>query len=119
MCCTYEKRPMKIILLTIIIFLIFIAGCNQEGKYREFAECLGEKGITMYGENSCPHCKEQKYLFGDDFKYVPYIECANTPQKCTEAQVKLYPTWINSQGEQKKGVQRLNDLATWSGCSLP
>ena len=106
-------------IIVISVLFLLLAGCSQEGKYKEFAECLGEKGITMYGERSCPHCAEQKYLFGDDFKYVPYVECADLPEVCTQAQVELYPTWINSAGEQKEGVQRLNDLGTWSGCALP
>jgi hypothetical protein len=119
MCPDHKKTSMKkkVVLISISFLVLILAGCSQEGKYKEFAECLAEKGITMYGERTCPHCAEQKYLFGDDFKYVAYVECADVPELC--AKVELYPTWINSQGERKEGVQRLDDLATWSGCTLP
>ena len=30
----------------------------------------------MYGLYWCPHCIEQKQMFGEAFHYVPYVECA-------------------------------------------
>ncbi|MDY6785077.1 MAG: vitamin K epoxide reductase family protein [Cyanobacteriota bacterium] len=83
------------------------------------AEHLTEEGATMYGAYWCPHCHDQKLLFGKEaFKKVDYVECA-TPNsqaqnlQCTAAQIESYPTWeIN--GQLEKGAQPLEELAELS-----
>ena len=71
----------------------------------------------MYGTEWCPHCKNQKELFGDSFKQVDYIDCDIRKSECAQAGIKGYPTWIIS-GEKYPGVQQLGRLATLSGCKL-
>ncbi|MDY7013057.1 MAG: vitamin K epoxide reductase family protein, partial [Cyanobacteriota bacterium] len=71
------------------------------------AEHLTEKGATMYGAYWCPHCHDQKLLFGKEaFKKVNYVECA-TPgtqvqrPECVTAKIESYPSWtINGQVEK-------------------
>ncbi|PSO58617.1 MAG: hypothetical protein BRC40_06630 [Cyanobacteria bacterium QH_8_48_120] len=84
------------------------------------AEHLNQVGATMYGAYWCPHCHEQKQLFGKEaVSKINYIECdpgGNNPQpqKCESAGVKSYPTWkIN--GETYRGTQSLTELAEASG----
>lgn len=68
----------------------------------DFAKCISSKGIKFYGAHWCPHCKDQKALFGDSAQYLPYIECStpdSTPenntqlQVCIDAGIQSYPTW--------------------------
>lgn len=59
-----------------------------------FAQCLASKNITMYGAYWCPHCQNEKALFGDSFKYVNYVECTQEIAKCESAGIQGYPTWI-------------------------
>lgn len=71
---------------------------SAEGKYDAFAKCLTEKGVKMYGAYWCGHCQNQKKAFGDSFKYVNYIECADpNSQKqldvCAKEGIEGYPTW--------------------------
>ena len=41
------------------------------------AKHLQDMGAKMYGAHWCPHCFDQKQLFGKEAKkYMPYIECA-------------------------------------------
>ncbi len=52
----------------------------------------------MYGLYWCPHCIEQKEMFGKAFQYVPYVECAikgshDLAPACAAAGVKLFPSW--------------------------
>ena len=47
-------------------------GAGFEGA---LARHLRETGAVMYGAYWCPHCTEQKALFGDAAKDVPYVEC--------------------------------------------
>ncbi len=36
----------------------------------DFAKCLSEKGVTMYGAAWCSHCQNTKKTFGQSFQYV-------------------------------------------------
>jgi uncharacterized membrane protein/glutaredoxin len=86
------------------------------------AQHLQATGAKMYGAYWCPHCSEQKLLFGDRaFAQVPYVECAEggqnaQPDTCRAAGLDSYPTWeIN--GELHAGIHRLEELAQLSGYS--
>ena len=76
--------------------------------------------IKMYGASWCPHCQEQKALFGSAFAKVPYVECSpngrSAPQaaECAAEGIKTYPTWILD-GERYYGIQTLEELAALTG----
>jgi uncharacterized membrane protein/glutaredoxin len=88
------------------------------------AEHLTKVGAKMYGAYWCPHCNEQKSLFGlEGSKKIPYTECADdgqnpNPEACRAAGVQSYPTW-NINGKVYTGVQDLAELAKASGYSGP
>jgi hypothetical protein len=89
-----------------------------------FAQCLKTKGAKMYGAWWCPHCEEQKALFGFAFQYVDYVECSPPGLKtmndtCKAADIKGYPTWQFSDGSRVEGPQPLNALGDKTGCKLP
>lgn len=91
-----------------------------------FAQCLAEKNIVMYGARSCSWCQKEKVNFGSAFKYVPYVECSDEPQKCVAAGIQGTPTWVfpaSSAGgpdeKQLVGYQGLEKLSLESGCPLP
>ena len=72
----------------------------EDPKVRALAEHLADKGVLFYGASWCPHCQEQKRLFGASASRLPYVECSlagpNAPQasRCSMAGVRTYPTWI-------------------------
>jgi hypothetical protein len=90
-----------------------------EASYDEFAKCLASKQVTMYGAVWCPACQKQKKEFGTSFKYVPYVECPDDPQKCIAQGIEAYPTWEFPSGEKIVGVQTFETLSAKSGCTLP
>lgn len=80
------------------------------------AEHLTAIGAKKYGAFWCPHCYEQKQLFGKAaFDKINYIECDPRgvdpqPETCQQAGVQSYPSWeIN--GEMYRGTQPLERLA--------
>ena len=83
-----------------------------------FASCLAEKGAVMYGVAWCPHCENEKKRFGGSFKFIPYVECPDEPQKCLAAGVEGYPTWIFTAGLKFEGEQGLEKLSEISSCPL-
>lgn len=86
------------------------------------AKHLASKGAVMYSAYWCPHCYEQKQLFGKEaFKEVGKVECdpkgvAPAPQKCVDAKIRAFPSWVIN-GELKEGVQTLEELAQLTGYS--
>jgi uncharacterized membrane protein len=83
------------------------------------AKHLSASGAKFYGAYWCPHCADQKAMFGQAAALLPYIECdprspAGRPQVCDAAGVKAYPTW-EIKGQHYEGVLSLDELARLSG----
>lgn len=109
--------------LAVLGIFLMVAPKYSSGKLDSFAQCLGEKGATFYGAFWCPHCQNQKAMFGNSERLLPYIECS-TPdgngqlQVCRDADIKGYPTWEFADGSRLSGEVRLETLAEKTGCSL-
>lgn len=124
-----ERKKSFIIYVGILILLAaaFVAGrYYRNHKYDSFAKCLATKQAKMYGLYWCPHCADQKRMFGDAFHYVPYVECAvgapgsgQEAPACKAAGVKLFPSWQFGSAPPKEGVLSLEELSARTGCSLP
>jgi hypothetical protein len=122
-----KSEALRKVLITLLIIGAF-AGAYFLGKQKHkhtldaFARCLGSRGVKMYGAFWCPHCKDQKDVFGASFEYVPYIECgikgsrAEAPV-CLQAGIKKFPTW-DFNGTKYEGVLPLTVLSEKTGCSL-
>ena len=84
------------------------------------AEHLNGAGAVMYSAYWCPHCHEQKELFGKQAsEQLTIVECApdgrnNQAELCKSKGLSGFPSWeIN--GEIDSGVQSLDELADRSG----
>lgn len=110
-----------VIALLLIIYLV--AWYYNNHKYDKFAKCLAEKHARMYGLFWCPHCLDQKRMFGASFRYVPYVECAlshtEEAPECKAAGVDHFPSWQFGSEPPKAGVLSLDALSDKTGCSLP
>ncbi len=102
------------------VFLFGPGGKSQSNPALDaFARCVAGKGLTMYGAYWCSHCQNEKRAFGDSFKYISYVECADNPKVCTDKGVTGFPTWIFPDGRKLEGEQGLEGLAKATGCVLP
>ena len=113
-----------VLLIALGAVLCVPAGSAQSNDLDPFAKCLAEKNATMYGSFLCPHCDDQRKLFGSSFRYVPYVECSMRGSRqmtfpCMVAQIRFTPTWIFANGGRLTGVQPLKDLSEKTGCKLP
>lgn len=96
--------------IAILVAAAYFAGWyHKNHKYDAFAQCLATKQAKMYGLSWCPHCVDQKEMFGAAFHYVPYVECGinatkeETPE-CKAAGLKLFPSWQFGSEPPKEGV---------------
>jgi uncharacterized membrane protein len=114
--------------------VVFAYNTTSGEAEKQLAKHLKDTGATMYGAYTCPHCCEQKLMFGkeavaNDF---PYAECAPTgknsqaetcQRELSESSKQTgkpagFPTWkIN--GKYLTGAQPLKDLAQASGYKGP
>ena len=102
-----KKVLMFVIIVIILAVALFIAQKSASdkvgSKYDAFAICLKDKGANFYGAFWCSHCQEQKELFGEAKKLLPYVECASTDpsgqtQICEDQKIESYPTWTFRSG---------------------
>jgi hypothetical protein len=119
-----KKIAVLALVVIVVVGLFAFVHHHHNSRYNAFAQCLSAKGAKMYGAFWCPHCAEQKELFGSSFKYVDYIECGikgsrNLAQVCTDANVKRFPTWIFADGSRVDGEHQLDFLGQQTGCALP
>jgi uncharacterized membrane protein len=87
----------------------------------ELAKHLTQKGVKMYSSYWCPHCYEQKQLFGKEaWAQVTNVECAADakknpqPEVCAKAGIKGFPTWIVD-GKLDPGIKKLAKLGELTG----
>jgi len=106
-----------VVLVIVVIALFFYMKSSDSAKYDNFAICLTENNVAMYGTNWCPHCQNQKKMFGDSFKYVDFKDCDVNPE-CEEVGVKAYPTWAIKDTLLEAGVMPLESLSALTGCPL-
>ncbi len=96
----------------------------QPGKLDDFAACLKDKGATFYGAFWCPHCQNQKQMFGKSVKLLPYVECSAPDGNsqlpvCNNKKIESYPTWEFKDGSRETGEVPLVTLSEKTGCQLP
>jgi hypothetical protein len=83
----------------------------------EFAKCLTDKGVTMYGTDTCDACQSQKNIFKGEFEQIHYVNCSFDFTECSQNRISKYPTWKKG-GYDLIGVQSLETLSVFSGCEL-
>jgi hypothetical protein len=113
-----------LVVVGVIAFAVNNSASNSApSPYDEFAQCLNDAGAVEYGAWWCPHCADQKELFGSSFDYVNYVECSTAArtmnQTCQDAGIEGYPTWEFADGSRLGGAQSLETLAEKTGCELP
>ena len=96
-----------------------VAGTSTQTENKEHAEklakYLNQQGMVLYGAYWCPHCKDQKALFGDAAQFLDYVECdakgeGANPDECLAKGIESYPTWIYKD-KKYLGSQSLEELA--------
>ncbi len=125
-----NNKTLRYIFIIVGIAILLSVGLsflnNSEGsgshQYDELASCMSQKGVKFYGAFWCPHCAEQKKLFGASSKLLPYVECSTADtqgqtEACIAAKIESYPTWEFADGSRKSAVLAPAQLAEFSSCT--
>src|SRR3989344_3908865 len=112
---TKSKKPKYYVIAAVIgvIILATIAysvySINKPSPYDNFAKCLAEKGVVMYGAMDwCKYTQAQKAMFGKSFKYINYHEYQDLED------IKKTPTWVIN-GKWYENVQSFDALSAATG----
>jgi len=104
------------ILILILALTFVINGCANEinNLNAKTVNCIAGNS-TVYVSATCSLCTEQKETFGDLFKNLKAVDCAEEAQTCLEAGISQVPTWIIS-GEKMVGLKSIEELKELTGC---
>ena len=118
-----------IFLSLLLILLIVLTSCSgayggektkkdfSEEQISSFAKCLTENDAVFYGTDWCPHCKDQKKMFGNAMDDIVFVDCDENKKACVDAGIEGYPTW-KIKGQTLVGTQTFYKLSKASGCPL-
>jgi hypothetical protein len=121
-----NKKAVSILVILAFAAFVFwlVKTPGRPGRLDSFATCIKDSGAQFYGAFWCPHCQNQKAMFGSSAKLLPYIECSTPDGKsqlpvCTDAGVTGYPTWKFPGGQVESGEVSLERLSELTSCPLP
>ncbi|MBU0470858.1 MAG: hypothetical protein KKA62_00085 [Nanoarchaeota archaeon] len=122
-------RKMKwwiIVFVVVVIALVVALNLGEKkNNYDLLAQCLSEKGATIYSSFRCGHCLQQKELLGDSVRFIKEVECnpdgENSQIKlCEEKEITGTPTWVIEKNgieiKRHAGYMTIEELKEFSGC---
>ncbi|TWT31439.1 peptidylprolyl isomerase [Blastopirellula retiformator] len=87
------------------------------------AKAITATGAKFYGAVWCPHCTEQKQIFGEGGEYLPFVEVTNPDRTLNDLGSSLgitsLPTWIFADGRREEGTLTLAEVVQFSGVTVP
>lgn len=111
-----------------ILTLLFLVSCSPNNyvptELENFASCLSENEVVLYGTFWCPHCTKTKKSFGDSFDKINYVECDpngdnEQAELCIEKGIEGYPSWDFADGTRLMGEIPFTQLGEKTGCTIP
>jgi cyclophilin family peptidyl-prolyl cis-trans isomerase len=88
-----------------------------------FAKALADAGVKFYGAGWCPNCTDQKELFEDGQKFLPFIESTNPDRTANSIaianNITSYPTWVFPDSSRLVGLQTLQALSDAADIPIP
>ena len=114
-----RKYFIFVVIVLIVIFSSFTiySYMKKPGQYDEFAKCLTEKGVVVYGNDYCQYTNQQLNFFGKSKKYLNYVKCIDNKKLCDEKGIGITPTW-EIDGKMYEQTQNFEQLSTLSGCEI-
>jgi hypothetical protein len=98
--------------IVIILIIRFVKGDGSESE--KVMMCIANKS-EIYYSRTCVACASQEDILGNYFDVFQKTECIAEKQKCRDAEIERYPTWII---DNKKyiGVHTISQLRMLTGC---
>ncbi len=120
---TTSQGTRKYLILSIIILIIIFSSftvysyVKKPGQYNEFAQCLTDKNVVVYGNDYCQYTNQQLNFFGKSKEYLNYVKCADNKKLCDEKGISITPTW-EIEGKMYEQIQTFEKLSLLTGCEI-
>jgi len=105
-----------IIVLLVIVLSYYAINKNGHNTDNEFTNCISGKA-TLYMQTGCFACKKQEEVFGESYKDLEVVNCAEDPSICATEGIDRTPTWVINY-EKYIGYKTLNELSKLTSCPL-
>lgn len=100
---------------------------DPEGEHGDdlvaFAKALADTSTILYGANWHAETSQQRRIFEDGGKYLPYVNVTNADRSPNEIAIQnnitVYPTWVFPDGSRLTGTQSLATISQRSGVEIP
>lgn len=117
------KKKFLIIILVIIFlgvfFLLDYFGKKEEKIPESFIQCLADAGVTIYGTEVCPVCKNLVESFNGYERIDPiYVNCTKEMDRCEEEIYTGFVPEVQIKGEVYNGLTDSQSLGQAVGCDL-
>ena len=117
-----KKKFLIIVLIIIFIgvfFLLDYFGKKKEKIPESFIQCLADTGVTIYGTEVCPVCKDLVESFSGYEKINPiYVNCTKEMNRCEEEICTGFVPEVQIKGELYNGLIDPQSLGQAVGCEL-
>ena len=105
-----NKTKIKIGIIIILILLFsMITLIRMSHSKTEIINCISQKAI-LYSQSNNDFCLQQEEVFGKKIKLLRGVDCSINSSICSDAGIKILPTWILNNGTQLKGVYSIEKL---------
>ncbi len=88
-----------------------------------FAQAIDASEARFFGAAWCEFCTQQKELFDDGGKLLPFEEVTNSDRTLNDLgmqqEITSLPTWLFADDTRLEGAQSLQLLAAAAGISIP
>ncbi len=127
-----KKIIIRVGIITVVIialFLLFqkdssILKNSEINPYYKFAQCITDSGAKLYCADWAPACRDQKKAFGENAKFLTYIECSKPDsrelnQLCKDNDIEKYPVWEFGDGTRIEDILSFEELGKETDCKVP
>jgi hypothetical protein len=114
-------KDKKIYLILVVIVALIISGIylynsiNKENPEERLMKCIAKNTDMIYLSKTCSHCANQKKILGEYLSLFKVTDCFYESEKCIEADIPGYPTWIIN-GKQYPGEKTIDELQQLTQC---
>ncbi|MBA2115048.1 hypothetical protein HOV93_22200 [Planctomycetes bacterium FF15] len=91
--------------------------------FKALAKAIADSGAIFFGADWCPHCTQQKALFGEGYLNLPFVEVTNPNHTLNQVgvdnNISQLPTWVFGDGTRVVGVLEIEELLSYTGVTIP
>ncbi len=92
-------------------------GASNE-ELKSIVSCLADKGVVVYGLDTCPACSSLIANFGGkDIIEEVYVECNKDRDRCDKEKLTTFVPEIHIDGELYEGSRTPSAIAVEAGCT--